>query len=71
MPVLGQAGEHTEVRIGQSGRGGNVFGDASPHADFRGTRTPEEGAEAAIRLATVDENGPTGAAHEDERRLAR
>ncbi|WP_290059115.1 SDR family NAD(P)-dependent oxidoreductase [Amycolatopsis solani] len=37
---------------------------------FRGTRTPEEGAEVAIRLATVDENGPTGAVYEDERRLA-
>ncbi|WP_326945254.1 SDR family NAD(P)-dependent oxidoreductase [Amycolatopsis sp. NBC_00348] len=37
---------------------------------FRGSRTPEEGAEVAIRLATVDENGPTGAVFEDERRLA-
>ncbi|MEU0789351.1 SDR family NAD(P)-dependent oxidoreductase [Amycolatopsis sp. NPDC005961] len=37
---------------------------------FRGSRTPEEGAEVAIRLATVDENGPTGAVWEDERRLA-
>lgn len=37
---------------------------------FRGTRTPEEGAEVAVRLATVDENGPTGAVYEDERRLA-
>ncbi|MGW5715938.1 SDR family NAD(P)-dependent oxidoreductase [Amycolatopsis sp. NPDC003865] len=37
---------------------------------FRGTRTPEEGAAVAIRLATVDENGPTGAVYEDERRLA-
>jgi NAD(P)-dependent dehydrogenase (short-subunit alcohol dehydrogenase family) len=37
---------------------------------FRGTRTPEEGAEVAIRLAQLDANGPTGAVFEDERQLA-
>jgi NAD(P)-dependent dehydrogenase (short-subunit alcohol dehydrogenase family) len=37
---------------------------------FRGTRTPEEGAVVAIRLATLDADGPTGAVYEDETRLA-
>ncbi len=38
---------------------------------FRGTRTPEEGAAVAIRLATLDADGPpTGAVFEDETRLA-
>jgi NAD(P)-dependent dehydrogenase (short-subunit alcohol dehydrogenase family) len=37
---------------------------------FRGSRTPEEGAVVAVRLATLDANGPTGAVFEDERQLA-
>jgi len=37
---------------------------------FRGTRTPEEGAEVAIRLATLGPDGPTGAVFEDDTRLA-
>ncbi|HEY2057824.1 MAG TPA: SDR family oxidoreductase [Amycolatopsis sp.] len=37
---------------------------------FRGRRTPEEGAEVAIRLATLDADGPTGQVFEDETRLA-
>ncbi|SNT25596.1 Short-chain dehydrogenase [Granulicella rosea] len=36
---------------------------------FRGTRTPEQGAEVAIRLAQVDRDGPTGLVFEDERQL--
>jgi NAD(P)-dependent dehydrogenase (short-subunit alcohol dehydrogenase family) len=37
---------------------------------YRGTRTPEEGAAVAIRLASLAETGPTGAVYEDETRLA-
>ena len=37
---------------------------------FRGTRTPEHGAEVAIRLAQLDGDGPTGAVFEDEHQLA-
>ena len=37
---------------------------------FRGSRTPEHGAEVAIRLAQVGEDGPTGAVFEDEQQLA-
>jgi NAD(P)-dependent dehydrogenase (short-subunit alcohol dehydrogenase family) len=37
---------------------------------FRGTRTVEEGAAVAIRLATLPADGPTGAVFEDEARLA-
>ena len=37
---------------------------------FRGTRTPEEGAAVAVRLATLPADGPTGAVYEDETRLA-
>ena len=37
---------------------------------FRGTRTPEEGADVAIRLATLGPDGPTGAVFEDDTRLA-
>ena len=36
---------------------------------FRGTRTPDEGAAVAIRLATLDADGPTGAVYEDDTRL--
>jgi NAD(P)-dependent dehydrogenase (short-subunit alcohol dehydrogenase family) len=37
---------------------------------FRGTRTPDEGAAVAVRLATLPATGPTGAVFEDEERLA-
>jgi len=37
---------------------------------FRGTRTPEHGAEVAIRLAQLDIDGPTGAVFEDEHQLS-
>jgi NAD(P)-dependent dehydrogenase (short-subunit alcohol dehydrogenase family) len=37
---------------------------------FRGTRTPDEGAAVAIRLATLPVDGPTGAVYEDDVRLA-
>ena len=33
---------------------------------FRGTRTPEEGAATAIRLATLADDGPTGGFFDDE-----
>ena len=38
--------------------------------NFRGTRTPDEGAVVAVRLATLDADGPTGAVYEDETKLA-
>ena len=37
---------------------------------FRGTRTPEQGAGVAVRLATLGADGPTGAVFEDGTRLA-
>jgi len=37
---------------------------------FRGTRTPEQGAAVAIRLATLPEDGPAGAVFEDDVQLA-
>ncbi|KQO60026.1 SDR family NAD(P)-dependent oxidoreductase [Curtobacterium sp. Leaf261] len=37
---------------------------------FRGTRTPDEGAAVAIRLATLDVDGPTGTVWEDDTQLA-
>jgi NAD(P)-dependent dehydrogenase (short-subunit alcohol dehydrogenase family) len=37
---------------------------------FRGTRTPEQGAEVAIRLAQLESDGPTGSVFEDEQQLA-
>jgi NAD(P)-dependent dehydrogenase (short-subunit alcohol dehydrogenase family) len=37
---------------------------------FRGTRTPEQGAAVALRLATLPADGPTGAVFEDDTRLA-
>jgi hypothetical protein len=37
--------------------------------NFRGTRTPDEGAAVAIRLATLPDDGPTGAVYEDDVRL--
>ena len=37
---------------------------------FRGTRTPEQGAAVALRLATLPADGPTGAVFEDDVQLA-
>lgn len=37
---------------------------------FRGTRSPDEGAAVAIRLATLDADGPTGLIFEDDTVLA-
>ena len=37
---------------------------------FRGTRTPEQGAAVAVRLATLPADGPTGAVFEDDVQLA-
>ncbi|HTX49633.1 MAG TPA: SDR family oxidoreductase [Caulobacteraceae bacterium] len=36
---------------------------------FRGTRTPEQGAAVAVRLATLPADGPTGAVFEDDQQL--
>jgi NAD(P)-dependent dehydrogenase (short-subunit alcohol dehydrogenase family) len=43
---------------------------ATDFNNFRGTRTPDEGAAVAIRLAALPEDGPTGAVFEDDVRLA-
>ncbi|MDQ1218121.1 SDR family NAD(P)-dependent oxidoreductase [Microbacterium arborescens] len=43
---------------------------ATDFNDFRGTRTPEEGAAVAVRLATLPADGPTGAVFEDDTQLA-
>jgi NAD(P)-dependent dehydrogenase (short-subunit alcohol dehydrogenase family) len=43
---------------------------ATDFNDFRGTRTPEQGAAVAIRLATLPADGPTGAVFEDDVQLA-
>ncbi|MEV6610873.1 SDR family NAD(P)-dependent oxidoreductase [Kutzneria sp. NPDC051319] len=43
---------------------------ATDFNDFRGTRTPEQGADVAIRLATLPEDGPTGAVFQDDTQLA-
>lgn len=56
----------TKLKINGAARG-HV---ATEFNNFRGTRTPEEGAAVAIRLATLDADGPTGAVFEDETRLA-
>lgn len=37
---------------------------------YRGTRTPEQGAAVAVRLATLPADGPTGAVFEDDAQLA-
>jgi NAD(P)-dependent dehydrogenase (short-subunit alcohol dehydrogenase family) len=36
---------------------------------FRGSRTPEQGAAVAIRLAQLDNDGPTGLVFEDDMQL--
>jgi len=43
---------------------------ATDFNNFRGTRTPEQGAAVAIRLATLGPDGPTGTVFEDDTRLA-
>jgi NAD(P)-dependent dehydrogenase (short-subunit alcohol dehydrogenase family) len=43
---------------------------ATDFNNFRGSRTPEEGAAVAVRLATIGPGGPTGAVFEDDTRLA-
>ena len=43
---------------------------ATDFNDFRGTRTPDEGAAVAIWLATLGPDGPTGAVFEDDVQLA-
>ncbi|MER7837769.1 SDR family NAD(P)-dependent oxidoreductase [Streptomyces sp. NPDC096040] len=43
---------------------------ATEFNNFRGTRTPEQGAAVAIRLATLGSDGPTGQVYEDDVRLA-
>ncbi|QHC62706.1 SDR family NAD(P)-dependent oxidoreductase [Rathayibacter festucae] len=43
---------------------------ATDFNDFRGSRTPDEGAAVAVRLATLPADGPTGAVFEDDHRLA-
>ncbi|MDF2046399.1 SDR family NAD(P)-dependent oxidoreductase [Microbacterium sp. Kw_RZR3] len=43
---------------------------ATEFNNFRGTRTPDEGAAVAVRLATLPADGPTGAVFEDDVQLA-
>ncbi|MEV5721965.1 SDR family NAD(P)-dependent oxidoreductase [Amycolatopsis mediterranei] len=43
---------------------------ATAFNNFRGTRTPDEGATVAVRLATLGPDGPTGTVYEDDVRLA-
>lgn len=43
---------------------------ATDFNDFRGTRTPDEGAAVVVRLATLPADGPTGAVFEDDTQLA-
>lgn len=43
---------------------------ATDFNNFRGTRTPEQAARVALRLATLDASGPTGKVFEDDLQLA-
>lgn len=43
---------------------------ATDFNNFRGSRTPQEGAAVAVRLATLPDDGPTGAVFEDDTQLA-
>jgi hypothetical protein len=43
---------------------------ATDFNNFRGTRSPEQGAEVAIRLSTLPSDGPSGAVFEDHTQLA-
>jgi NAD(P)-dependent dehydrogenase (short-subunit alcohol dehydrogenase family) len=42
---------------------------ATDFSGFRGTRTPEQGADVAIRLAQLESDGPNGLVFEDEQQL--
>jgi NAD(P)-dependent dehydrogenase (short-subunit alcohol dehydrogenase family) len=42
---------------------------ATDFNNFRGSRTPQQGADVAIRLATLPDDGPTGTVYEDHTRL--
>jgi NAD(P)-dependent dehydrogenase (short-subunit alcohol dehydrogenase family) len=57
---------HTPIKVNGAAPG-HVATDFN---GFRGTRTPEEGAAVAVRLATLDANGPTGAVFQDDHQLA-
>ena len=43
---------------------------ATKFNNFRGSRTPEEGAKVALLLAQMGSDGPNGVVFEDERQLA-
>ena len=43
---------------------------ATAFNNFRGSRTPEQGAAIALRLAQLDADGPTGAVFDDDGQLA-
>jgi NAD(P)-dependent dehydrogenase (short-subunit alcohol dehydrogenase family) len=43
---------------------------ATDFNNFRGSRTPEQGAAVAIHLATLPADGPTGTVFEDHTQLA-
>jgi NAD(P)-dependent dehydrogenase (short-subunit alcohol dehydrogenase family) len=43
---------------------------ATDFNDFRGTRSPEQGAAVAVRLANLPADGPSGAVFEDDVQLA-
>jgi len=43
---------------------------ATAFNNFRGSRTPEQGAAIAIRLAQLDDDGPTGGVFDDDGQLA-
>jgi len=57
---------HTTLKINGAAPG-HV---ATEFNNFRGTRTPDEGAAVAVRLATLPADGPTGAVFEDDTQLA-
>ncbi|MCJ1712559.1 SDR family NAD(P)-dependent oxidoreductase [Curtobacterium sp. VKM Ac-2922] len=57
---------HTAMKINGTAPG-HVATDFN---DFRGTRTPDDGAAVAVRLATLPTDGPTGAVFEDDEQLA-
>ena len=56
---------HTSIKVNGAAPG-HVATDFN---GYRGTRTPEEGAAVAIRLARLDDNGPTGLVFEDDTQL--
>jgi len=56
---------HTKLKINGAAPG-HVATDFN---NFRGTRTPDEGAAVAVRLATLTADGPTGTVFEDDVQL--